>query len=167
MNNMSKVLKLHRLGLVMSSIMFSLLLSCSGSSVKGVNVNEDSKQYYDDLKAEKANKREKIKVNNPFVEKVVPEFQDPKKIAKGRRIYQSHCFQCHGKNAEGDGPVAKYLDNRPQNLIKAMKRVPDLEFFLNVSKWYGKMPGWERHLTNDEVRALAAYLNDLTQKKKN
>ncbi len=153
--------------ILMLGVMLILVVSCANEKKPNFKINEESKEYYKSVQAEKESKKEKIVIRNPFKEDDNQEFQDPKIVARGQKIYMSHCFQCHGKKAKGDGPVAKYLDKKPINLIEAMKTVPDLEFFLNVSKWYGKMPGWERHLTDREVRDLAAYFLSLKKKDKN
>ncbi len=37
---------------------------------------------------------------------------------RGRVAYRLYCASCHGSTAEGDGPVAQYLKDRPTDLTK-------------------------------------------------
>ena len=37
-------------------------------------------------------------------------------IAQGRAIYLRYCASCHGRNGEGDGPMARALTTPPTNL---------------------------------------------------
>lgn len=41
---------------------------------------------------------------------------DSAQAAVGRGTYKSFCASCHGKEAKGDGPVAKYMDVQPADL---------------------------------------------------
>jgi len=37
-------------------------------------------------------------------------------VAQGRAIYLRHCASCHGRNGEGNGPMARALTTPPTNL---------------------------------------------------
>jgi len=37
---------------------------------------------------------------------------------RGRVSYRLYCASCHGPNAQGDGPVAQYLKDKPVDLTK-------------------------------------------------
>ena len=37
-------------------------------------------------------------------------------VAQGRAIYLRYCASCHGRNGEGDGPIARALTTPPTNL---------------------------------------------------
>jgi cbb3-type cytochrome oxidase maturation protein len=39
----------------------------------------------------------------------------PDLLALGRGVYYSRCMGCHGKNGDGNGPVATFLSPRPRN----------------------------------------------------
>jgi len=41
-------------------------------------------------------------------------------VAKGERVYQEHCANCHGTGGDGQGPVAADLSTRPQNFTKGV-----------------------------------------------
>jgi mono/diheme cytochrome c family protein len=37
-------------------------------------------------------------------------------VAEGRSIYLRYCASCHGRNADGNGPIARSLTTPPTNL---------------------------------------------------
>ncbi len=46
----------------------------------------------------------------------------PGQIARGRALYLDHCAVCHGRNADGKGPMAKLLSTPPANLRRLSER---------------------------------------------
>ncbi len=42
--------------------------------------------------------------------------------AKGEKLFRTYCSACHGKNASGDGPLAKDLKATPANLTKLSEK---------------------------------------------
>lgn len=77
-------------------------------------------------------------------------------------LYQSSCAQCHGTKGLGDGPVAKFLRNKPRNFVAdpwiyVDKLSPNFdESLARVIKFgiYGtSMPGHE-YLRDDEILGL-------------
>lgn len=54
---------------------------------------------------------------------VFAEAQDDTKLdgnmaARGERLFRTYCGSCHGKDAKGDGPLAKDLKATPADLTK-------------------------------------------------
>lgn len=45
-----------------------------------------------------------------------PVEHDAAKAAVGRAVFKSYCGSCHGREALGDGPVAKYMEVAPADL---------------------------------------------------
>ena len=41
---------------------------------------------------------------------------DAELLEKGRELYASQCLPCHGREGQGDGPAARFLDPKPRNL---------------------------------------------------
>ena len=39
----------------------------------------------------------------------------PEAVAKGKEIYMKRCWFCHGREGDGNGPVADYLNPRPRD----------------------------------------------------
>lgn len=42
--------------------------------------------------------------------------EEPTPVESGRRAYEIHCSNCHGKDARGDGPMAELLSVPPSDL---------------------------------------------------
>jgi mono/diheme cytochrome c family protein len=47
---------------------------------------------------------------------------DPAAIETGLYLYTAHCAVCHGRGAEGDGPLADQLRTRPPDLTRLATR---------------------------------------------
>lgn len=73
-------------------------------------------------------------------------------------LYEKHCLSCHGKNGEGDGPLALKSDHKPANLRKLAKEVPNFKFFMSISQWQGDMPGWKEKFNETDREDLVAYI---------
>jgi mono/diheme cytochrome c family protein len=43
-------------------------------------------------------------------------------VARGRTLYLDHCAVCHGRNGEGNGPMARLLSTPPANLRRLSER---------------------------------------------
>jgi mono/diheme cytochrome c family protein len=70
--------------------------------------------------------------------------QESEVIAGGEIEYQRHCASCHGMDARGDGPLAKYLTVKPADLTQVAK------------KNGGEFPFWQTYRIidgRDEIKA--------------
>ncbi len=58
--------------------------------------------------------------------KIIPKSDD---LKAAKDLYEQRCFQCHGKNGAGNGPMSVHLDPKPRNLQNKdwQKQVSDLE----------------------------------------
>jgi mono/diheme cytochrome c family protein len=105
---------------------------------------------------------------------------------RGAITYRAHCAVCHGKSAEGNGPLAEQLRFAPADLTRIAKRNKgryDSEMVQRIidGRWPlkghggGDMPVWgdaflepREGYSRDGVRAkiveLAAYLETLQRK---
>lgn len=82
-------------------------------------------------------------------------------IERGQAQYEAHCLSCHGADGKGNGPKASELDQRPKDLSKLAKTVPQFNFYMMVSRQKGEMPGWKTIFTDQEIRDLENYLKTL------
>lgn len=85
----------------------------------------------------------------------------PDSIERGRILYSVHCAQCHGATAEGNGPVAPFLENKkPANLmLEATQTKSDGTLFLTISNGIpGAMPALNENLNIRERWDLVNYL---------
>jgi mono/diheme cytochrome c family protein len=86
--------------------------------------------------------------------KDVQSFDYPKGTAdRGEAVYKKNCRSCHGYFAQGGG----YGPKLQQNSILQ----DDDRFWNIVLKGKGKMPGWERSLSVQEIADVQAYLKTL------
>jgi len=46
----------------------------------------------------------------------------PQALAAGKAIYAKYCAACHGRNAQGDGPMAAALKTKPADLTRLAKQ---------------------------------------------
>ena len=56
------------------------------------------------------------KAPSEAAQKINPLQMNEASIQEGRKSYAYACASCHGKNAGGDGPLAKDLDPKPADL---------------------------------------------------
>lgn len=86
-----------------------------------------------------------------------------------RELYARHCAGCHGAGGKGDGAGAEVIRSLMPDLsdAAAMAKATDAYLFEMIKKGssqFGRsnaMPAWGMQLTDDEVRALVAYIRTL------
>jgi mono/diheme cytochrome c family protein len=90
----------------------------------------------------------------------------PIPIEEGRAIYERHCADCHGPEGRGDGKQAISLSPRPGNLVSAQtsaKSDQDLLKIIANGRPRTAMTGWNERLSDDEQRAVLAYIRSLVR----
>jgi mono/diheme cytochrome c family protein len=89
---------------------------------------------------------------------------DEASLARGADLYEIHCRMCHGQTAEGNGPIAPFLANRPANLTSpVVQSKSDGSMFLTITNGVdGKMPPLNENLIVSERWDLVNYLRTLT-----
>lgn len=79
---------------------------------------------------------------------------------KGRKIFVKHCAGCHGPEGKGDGYLL--LGPDPANLTRpATKKKPDALLLQTIHEGKPNMPSWKGRLSEDESRAVLAYIRAL------
>ena len=88
---------------------------------------------------------------------------DEASITRGANLYEIHCQMCHGATAEGNGPVAPFLANRPANLtVPVVQSKSDGSIFLTITHGIeGKMPPLNENLTVPERWDLVNFVRTL------
>ena len=80
----------------------------------------------------------------------------------GEEVYKNLCARCHGEKGDGKGVTYLYLDPAPRDLTKAafMNSKPDQRFLDSLKNGVPgtSMPPWERVLTDEQRRAVLAYI---------
>ena len=90
----------------------------------------------------------------------------PIALEEGRAIYERHCADCHGPEGRGDGKLAISLSPRPGNLVSAQtsaKSDQDLLKIIANGRPRTAMTGWNERLSDEEQRAVLAYIRSLVR----
>ena len=88
---------------------------------------------------------------------------DEASVRRGAELFAIHCQMCHGQTAEGNGPVAAFLANKPANLTTPVVQAKsDGSIFLTITNGVeGKMPPLNENLTVPERWDLVNYMRTL------
>lgn len=85
----------------------------------------------------------------------------------GQRPFNAKCASCHGKDGKGQTEMgqkrhAKDLtDPKVQAALKDADIVKDITDGIEETPEHGKMPAYKDKLSDDEVKAVAAYVRTL------
>ena len=75
-------------------------------------------------------------------------------------LYKSKCAVCHGADGKGDTPAGKKLGTKDFHSPDVAK-MSDTELFDITKKGKDKMPGYDKKITDDEIRELVKYVRSL------
>src|SRR4051812_37606421 len=89
--------------------------------------------------------------------------------SKGKSVFDARCVECHGTTGRGDGPAAAFLTPKPRDFSTGRFKIrstetgsvpTDDDLIQSVSRGlYGSaMPGWERILPAEDIRAVVDYI---------
>jgi mono/diheme cytochrome c family protein len=92
-----------------------------------------------------------------------PTAADDASIARGAELYAINCAMCHGQTAQGNGPIAAFLANKPANLTTpVVQSKSDGSIFLTITNGVaGKMPALNENFTVPERWDLVNYVRTL------
>ena len=79
-------------------------------------------------------------------------------ILRGAKLYKKNCFNCHGKEGRGNGPIGHEQAIKPANLRKLVNDLPNFELYFLISELKGEMPGWKKVMSEEEKRDIRNYL---------
>lgn len=77
--------------------------------------------------------------------------------------YKAKCVACHGAGGKADVPAGKALKARDFHDADVQKETDD-ELATIIAKGKNKMPGYEKQLKPDEIKALVAFVRELGKK---
>ncbi len=88
---------------------------------------------------------------------------DEASVARGKELFAIHCAMCHGPQADGTGPIAAFLANKPANLTSPVAQSKsDGSIFLTITNGVnGKMPPLNENLTVPERWDLVNFIRTL------
>jgi len=84
------------------------------------------------------------------------------RIEQGAAIFKTNCSPCHGQNADGTGPVARYLVLPPFNLRSALTQGKTVsEIYTIVTNGRIVMPSFKGELSAEERWEAAYFVKSL------
>ena len=86
---------------------------------------------------------------------------DAAAIERGQKLYAQFCANCHGKNGQGDGPLAAALDPKPANLAARAGHHTDGDFAWKIANGRGTMPAFKNQLTENQIWELTHFIQKL------
>jgi cytochrome c6 len=75
-------------------------------------------------------------------------------------LYKAKCAMCHGPDGKGDTPAGKKMGARDFHSPEVVKET-DTELFDITKKGKGKMPAYDKKLTDDQIKELVKYIRSL------
>lgn len=80
----------------------------------------------------------------------------------GKMVFARHCAGCHGVEGKGDG--YRMLGPDPANLTSpSTTQKSDAALLRTIHEGKPNMPSWKRLLSEEESRAVLAYVRTLTK----
>jgi len=79
-------------------------------------------------------------------------------------LYKSKCAMCHGADGKGQTPMAKSM-GVPDLTAPETQNKTDAQLTELTAKGKGKMPGYEKSLSADDIKGLVDYIRELAKKK--
>jgi mono/diheme cytochrome c family protein len=93
----------------------------------------------------------------------------PAGAGRGERLYYAYCVECHGRDGRGSWRAVLFL-LRPGDLADAQRMATHTDQYLvdiikNGGAALGRpgMPAFGYHLSDDDIRALVAYVRTLAR----
>jgi len=86
---------------------------------------------------------------------------------KGKSLFQTNCFTCHGQEGHGDGPGAAALHPKPANLAsKAVQKQTDGAIYYKITTGFPPtaMISWRSNLSEKQRWELVNYIRELGKK---
>ena len=92
----------------------------------------------------------------------------PATIAEGQKLYatESDCAICHGKEGNGRGVLAKdvKMNVRDWHNAHLLSTFTDGDLFYILAKGKGRMPGYEKRVTAEQMWKMIDYVRSLGEK---
>lgn len=82
-------------------------------------------------------------------------------LARGRQVFDTVCFVCHGPKGEGDGPIIGRFPNPPSLLAPRAKALPDGRVFHVITRGQGIMPSHALQVAPEDRWRVIHYLRQL------
>jgi mono/diheme cytochrome c family protein len=81
----------------------------------------------------------------------------------GEKVYKAKCAMCHGPDGAGTTPAGKATKAR-DFCSDEVKKETDEEWTQIIVKGKNKMPGYDKKLTDAEIKDVVGYIRTLCKK---
>lgn len=78
-------------------------------------------------------------------------------------VFKSKCAPCHGADGSGNTAMGKKLSVRNMGSSEVQNQ-SDAQLYNIIAKGKGKMPGYEKSLSRQQIDQLVAYIRQLGKK---
>jgi len=82
-------------------------------------------------------------------------------MARGKKVFETFCFVCHGSEGKGDGPVIPKFPAPPSLVSGPVKDYPAGRIFHVITKGFGLMPSYATQISPEDRWKLAMYVHTL------
>ena len=79
-------------------------------------------------------------------------------VPTGRKIFETKCAQCHGKDGKGNPKMVKVLKVDAALVDLTASKLNPEETLLLVTNGKKKMPKWKGKLTPDQIQSVVEYV---------
>jgi len=83
-------------------------------------------------------------------------------VANGEKVYKAKCGSCHGPDGKGETAAGKATKAR-DFASDEVKKESDATWTDIIVKGKNKMPGYDKKLTDAEVKDVVAYIRTLAK----
>ena len=84
----------------------------------------------------------------------------------GEDLYNKHCWQCHGRQAEGDGPSADAMQVPVPSLRGVSSDATRGDLIVTARQGHGPMPGYHESISRQDMRRVFLHIESLDHPKK-
>jgi mono/diheme cytochrome c family protein len=81
----------------------------------------------------------------------------------GVALFKAKCAMCHGPDGAGKTPMEQKLNVRDLHAPEVQKQ-SDAELSQMIAQGKGKMPGFSKTFSGDQIKLLVAHLRELGKK---
>lgn len=78
-------------------------------------------------------------------------------------LWKKSCASCHAADGSGNTPMGKKMELRDIRSPEVQKQT-DEELYTITAKGQGKMPGYEKKLSKEQIDCLVRYMRELAKK---
>jgi mono/diheme cytochrome c family protein len=83
-------------------------------------------------------------------------------LKAGAKLFAVQCATCHGESGKGNGPSAKFLEKRPQDLTqKDVLSQSDGELFWKITNGNAPMPAFEKIMNDNQRWMIVNFIKTL------